>query len=98
MKWPIGSEAIKRCPVPSKLQVRVGLEDRWVTVPTEQKNWTWPNDETSVKIEHAVMNAIERMPQDLTHPMTGFKLKTLSVDEYFEKWIPQVWAINIDAS
>ena len=42
IKWPADSEAIKRCPIPTELQVRFGLHDAWITVPTEVSDWNWP--------------------------------------------------------
>ena len=44
------------------------------------------------------MNAIERVPTDLNLPMTGIKVKELTVEDYLNKWVPAVQALNIDGA
>ena len=44
------------------------------------------------------MSAIQRVPEDLNLPMTGLKVRALSAEEYLERWVPAVQAVNLDGS
>jgi len=81
--------------MPTELYVKNEKRGNWVRVPTEKSDWTWSQEGL---IADAVMNALERVPSDLTKPMTGFKIKNLSEDEYKERWVKPLAKVNSDSS